>query len=120
MALKLKEKQNYSKALTSTLGATLLDDGCFFSVWAPLATSIIIHFYTFEEEPLGSVKLVERRGGFWFGCIEGVKAEDCYAIEAQGEEKPEAGLYFKAGRLLIDPYAKELNRTIIYNDSLYK
>ena len=120
MALKLKEKQNYSKALTSTLGATLLDDGCFFSVWAPLATSIIIHFYTFEEEPLGSIKLVERRGGFWFGCVEGVKAEDCYAIEAQGEDKPEAGLYFKAGRLLVDPYAKALNRPIIYNESLYK
>ena len=65
MALKLKEKQSYSKTLTSTLGATLLDDGCFFSVWSPLATSIVIHFYTFEEEPLGSVKLIERRGGFW-------------------------------------------------------
>ena len=119
MALRLQEDHFYNNTLSSKLGATLTPDGCFFCVWSPKATAIIIHFYTFDEESLGSVRLVERRGGFWYGFVEGVKEGDCYALEAHGEDAPEKGCYFKEGRLLLDPYTKALTRPLLNDESLY-
>ena len=101
------------------LGAVLFPDGCFFSVWAPNASDLIVHLYTKNEIKLGSFALGRKKGGIWFGFIKGVRAGDCYALEALGEYDPSRGLYFKAGRFLVDPYAKVLNKPFIYDDELY-
>ena len=101
------------------LGAVLFPEGCYFSVWAPDASDIVVHIYTKTEIKLGAISLGKKKGGIWYGLIKGVKAGYCYAYEALGEEKPEAGLYFKKGRFLADPYAKELNKPFLYNEDLY-
>lgn len=100
-------------------GVTIFPDGCYFRVWAPLASSIVVHIYTKNEIKLGAFSLAMQQGGSWYGFIKGVKPGDCYVYEALGEWAPEKGLYFKAGRYLVDPYAKALNKPFVYNSDLY-
>lgn len=102
-----------------TFGATLHANGCYFSVWAPEATSIRVHIYTLKEEKLGVVTLKERKRGAWFGFVEGVRENMCYAYEALGTYDPDNGLYFKEGHFLVDPYAKALNKAFNYSDDAY-
>lgn len=101
------------------LGAVPFPDGCFFSVWAPNASELVIHLYTKNEIKLGAFTLSKKKGGVWYGFIKGAKVGDCYALEAKGEDAPEKGLYFKEGRFLVDPYAKALNKAFVYNEDEY-
>ena len=77
------------------LGATPKNGGCYFAVWAPSASSIILHIYTKDEKEITSIPLKEKRGGVWYGFISGVSVGDLYAYEALGEYSPEKGLFFK-------------------------
>lgn len=101
------------------LGATLCPDGCYFSVWAPDAQEIVIHLYTKKDEKLGEFALQKKKGGVWYGLIKGAKAGDCYAIEAKGTEDPSRGFYFREGRFLVDPYARQLNKAFVYDEDRY-
>lgn len=100
-------------------GATLYPDGCYFSIWAPDAKEIVIHLYTKSETKLGAFTLQKKKGGVWYGFIKGAKAGDCYALEAKGENDPAKGYYFKEGRFLVDPYAKQLNKAFAYDEDMY-
>lgn len=108
-----------NRPITLSLGATLVDNGCFFAVWTPDAKGIVVHIYDENEVKLKTAKLLERKGGVWFGFVEGVQAGMCYALEALGTEQPEQGIYNKEGRLLLDPYSKALTRPVIFNEDLY-
>ena len=101
------------------LGATPKDGGCYFAVWAPNASSIILHIYTKDEKEICSIPLKEKRGGVWYGFVTGVSVGDLYAYEALGEYSPEKGLFFKKDRYLVDPYAKALSKPFIYNMNKY-
>lgn len=101
------------------MGATLFPDGCYFCIWAPDAKELVIHLYTKKEVKLGAFSLQKKKGGVWFGFIKGAKAGDCYALEAKGENDPAKGYYFKEGRFLVDPYAKQLNKAFEYDEDLY-
>lgn len=100
-------------------GATVFPDGCYFSVWSPLASDVVVHLYTKNEIKLGAFALGQKKGGVWYGFIKGVKPGDCYALEALGDWAPEKGLYFKAGHFLVDPYATAINKPFVYNAELY-
>ncbi|SPT71833.1 Glycogen debranching enzyme [Anaerobiospirillum thomasii] len=115
--LKLRSNIQFLHGLT--YGATPTEDGCYFVIWAPNATGIVIHFYTLTEHKLGAIELKERKGGKWIGFIEGAQVGMCYAIEALGEENIDKGYYFKKGRFLVDPYARALNRPFKYDEELY-
>lgn len=101
------------------LGASLVDGGCNFSVWAPEASSVTVVLYAQDETELSRVTLVEKNEGIWFGVITGVKAGQLYAYSVDGENNPAAGTSFDATKLLIDPYAKALNRPMIWNYDNY-
>lgn len=101
------------------LGATPAENGCFFSIWSPQAKEIIVHIYNHDEKELYKVSLPVRKGSVWYGFLPNVSVGDYYAIEALGEDDPEKGCFFKAGRLLTDPYAKAISKPFIYNHNEY-
>ena len=68
------------------LGASLVDGGCNFSVWAPEASSVTVVLYAQDETELSRVTLVEKNEGIWFGMITGVKAGQLYAYSVDGEK----------------------------------
>ncbi len=101
------------------LGASLRDRGCNFSVWAPEATKVTLILYTNDEQEICRFVLPEKNNGVWYGFVEGVKAGQLYAYSVDGVNAPKNGTAFDPEKLLIDPYAKRLNRTVIWNYDLY-
>ncbi len=102
------------------LGASLNDKGCNFAVYAPHADEIYIHIFDKEDHETLKFKLGERKGGIWYGFAEGIKAGDCYAIEAIGPDSPAEGNYYKRGRLLVDPYAQAISKPFVFDKDLYE
>jgi len=100
-------------------GVTIMKNGCFFSAWAPYAQKVVVHFFDKSEQEVSKVALSEKRGGAWFGFVEGVGPGDLYAYETIGDYDPENGLYYKEGHLLVDPYAKALSKPFIFTQDLY-
>ncbi|MBO6258836.1 MAG: glycogen debranching protein GlgX [Succinivibrio sp.] len=108
------------KSSVRSLGATAFADGCFFAVWAPEAESVCVHLFDKQDRELSCFALAEKNDGVWSGFRHGVKAGTCYALETRGKDDPEQGAYFRAGRYLVDPYAKVLSRPFSFDRTLYE
>ncbi|GGA70341.1 glycogen operon protein GlgX homolog [Neiella marina] len=116
----LKASFSVGKGNVFPLGATLTETGCNFAVRAPDAAQLAICLYDQNEQEICCVPLEHRSGDVWHGHIDGFKAGMMYGIRTKGEYKPEEGLYFDANKLLIDPYAKSLNRALNWSNRQYE
>jgi glycogen operon protein len=101
------------------LGAFVRDKGCNFSVWAPEATKVTLILYTDDEQEIVRFDLPEKHDGIWYGFVTGVKPGQLYAYSVDGANDPKGGLMFDPSKLLLDPYAKKLNRPQQWNYDLY-
>lgn len=101
------------------LGASLCDKGCNFSVWAPEAAKVTLVLYTNDEQEICRFDLQDKNNGIWYGFVEGVRAGQLYAYSVDGRYAPREGVAFDPKKLLIDPYAKKLNRPQIWNYDKY-
>ena len=102
------------------LGATATADGCFFCVYAPYADEIRVHIFDADDRELQAVTLENSKNGFRSGLVRGVGIGAFYAYEAIGIEDPSAGIYSKAGRYLVDPYAKVISRPFVFSEKSYE
>lgn len=103
----------------SPLGGSLRDGGCNFSVWAPEATGVHVVLFDNNEKEITRIKLEQKKEGVWYGFITNVKEGQLYAYSVDGPNVPDKGYCFDASKLLIDPYAKKLNRPVIWDYQLY-
>jgi len=101
------------------LGAFVRDKGCNFSVWAPEATRVTLILYTEDEQEIVRFDLPEKHDGIWYGFVTDVKPGQLYAYSVDGANDPKGGLMFDPSKLLLDPYAKKLNRPQQWNYDLY-
>ncbi|EGM78040.1 glycogen debranching enzyme GlgX [Rheinheimera sp. A13L] len=92
-----------------------------FSVYAPDASSLwLCLFCPDTEEPLAEIEFFARTGDVWHLHVEGIQAGTLYGLRATGVCQASSGLVFDRNRLLIDPYAKQLNRALVWNERLYQ
>lgn len=100
-------------------GATLSQDGCNFAIYAPDAEEVFICLFDNHENPLAQIALTQRTQSKWFGMISGVNSEHLYGIRLRPKRSrqthPDSGL----NKLLIDPYARALNRPLQWDETLY-
>ena len=101
------------------LGSLLTKTGCNFAVRSPLAEQVAICFYDEQEHEIACFPLPRRSGAVWHGHFSGLTAGMLYGFRAKGEYAPERGLFFDANKLLIDPYAKSVNRPLNWNKNQY-
>ncbi|MFT6267803.1 MAG: glycogen operon protein [Alphaproteobacteria bacterium] len=101
-------------------GATLNDEGCNFAIYAPDAEEVFICLFDKDEQVLAQVALQERSQSKWFGIITNVTHDHLYGIRLRPKKNrrihPDSGI----SKLLIDPYAKSLNRPLQWQPSLYQ
>jgi len=107
------------------LGATLsdpADDSCWnFAVFAPEASALTLCLFQPDtEELLSEVGLTGRTGQVWHLQVAGIARGTLYAFKAAGPQHTDAGLVFDSERMLLDPYVKKLNRTLSFNERLYR
>lgn len=101
-------------------GATLGDVGCNFAIYAPDAEEVFICLFDNQERPLAQIALQERSQSKWFGTITNVTHEHLYGIRLRPKKNRQTHPDSAVTKLLIDPYAKALNRPLNWDAKLYK
>lgn len=85
---------------TTPMGATLVDGGATFRVWAPHAEAVYVTNGEGPADPPPEAGALSRLGDDWAGFVPGVKNRDRYRFWIQG--KADSGPK-------RDPYARELD-----------
>lgn len=117
----MSDRYRISAGYPEPLGATLTDSGCNFAVHAPQAAVVTLCFFHGDtEEPLSEMVLPVKTGKVWHGHIADVSAGMLYGYRVEGPESPQHGDRFDAQKLLIDPYARCLNRPASWSARQYK
>lgn len=102
------------------LGATLQSDGCNFSVYAPDAEDVIICLFDKNEQSLAQITLQQRVQSRWFGFISNVSTDHLYGLRVKPKSSRRVHPESSINKLLIDPYAKSLNRPLNWSSHLYE
>ncbi|MEP2653313.1 MAG: glycogen debranching protein GlgX [Paraglaciecola sp.] len=103
------------------LGATLNDSGCNFAVHCPDAEVVeICLFDSRTEKQISCIPIPAKTGKIWHCFIRGVDAGQLYGFRLHGDNNSHNGLMFDPKKLLIDPYAKVLNRPLFWDAKKYQ
>ncbi len=96
-------------------GAHIRGEATAFAVRAPDATAVTLCLFDGEAER--QVPMA-RAGDHWTVTVAGVGAGQRYGYRADGAYDPGAGRWFDPAKLLVDPYAVELDRRFAYDAGL--
>ncbi|WP_034474511.1 glycogen debranching protein GlgX [Aestuariibacter salexigens] len=103
------------------LGTLLSEKGCNFAVHCPDATQVYLClFHPDTEEQTAKIPLPLKTGSIWHGFVYDIQPGQLYGFRSDGKYKPRAGMLFDVDKLLIDPYARELNRPAVWNARQYE
>lgn len=94
--------------------------GTNFAVYAPEAENVQLCLFDSDENQLAKIDMPGKKGRVWHVFVEGVKPGQLYGYRVSGQYSPENGLFHDPNKLLIDPYAKKLNRAVCWNERLYQ
>jgi len=104
---------------TASLGATLTPEGCDFALYSETASAVSVSVFDDEgQHEVARIKLNGPRNNVFSANIAGIKAGTRYGVRADGEFDPGQGLYFDPEKLLVDPYAKRLDRAFVHDQRL--
>jgi glycogen debranching enzyme len=101
--------------VTSRLGAHVADGQTRFAVRAPLAEGIDLCLFEGDAErrlPMA------RAGDIWALELVGDLTGQPYGYRAHGTYAPDRNLWFDPAKLLVDPYATELDRRFVQHPRL--
>ncbi len=102
------------------LGPSQTLTGWNFSVFAPDATAVALCLFCADtEEELFSLPFLARTGDYWHLAVDGLPDGTLYLLKVEGPSLPEQGLTFDGSHLLIDPYVRQLNRPLVFNERLW-
>ena len=101
--------------MTAPLGVTVADGGTTFAVRAPDAEQVWLCLFDGAQERRHAM---QREGEVWTVTMPGDLAAASYGYRADGEWAPEQGRWFDPAKLLVDPYARELDRRFVQDPRL--
>ena len=101
--------------MSDELGARVSGKGTFFAVRAPLAEGVWLCL--FEEGDERRIAMT-RSDDVWHCRLAGDLSGARYGYRAEGEWAPEHGRWFDPAKLLVDPYAFEIDRRFVYDSKL--
>ncbi|MBS0001244.1 MAG: glycogen debranching protein GlgX, partial [Cyclobacteriaceae bacterium] len=103
------------------LGATYDGQGVNFALFSENATGVELCLFENEKDQFEKhrIQFNERTHHSWHAYIPGLKPGQLYGYRVHGPFAPGKGHRFNANKLLIDPYARSLNRTMRWHHSLY-
>ncbi|OSZ66990.1 glycogen debranching enzyme GlgX [Sphingomonas sp. IBVSS1] len=92
-------------------GATVSGGATQFRVRSPRATALWLCLD-------GTRIAMQRDGDDWLASVAGDLTGQAYGYRAEGQWRPEAGLWFDPAKLLVDPYAIELDCRFVQHPDL--
>lgn len=102
--------------MTPTLGAHVAANTTRFAVRAPKARAVWLCLV----DPAGNERRIplDRVDDIWFAELPGDLSGTRYGYRADGDWAPERRCWFDAAKLLVDPYAVELDRRFVQHPDL--
>jgi glycogen debranching enzyme len=100
------------------LGVTVTRDGVHVAVYSRHAKTLYFCLFNGDKE-VDRIAL-KRDGDFHFAQIAGVKTGQQYGLRADGQSDRAKGHCFDVSKLLIDPYAKAIDRHADWHPDLAK
>ncbi|HSE67204.1 MAG TPA: alpha-amylase family glycosyl hydrolase, partial [Gemmatimonadales bacterium] len=103
------------------LGATWDGLGVNFALFSERATRVELCLFEHADAPRESLRLElpEQTDQIWHGYVVGILPGQLYGFRVYGPYEPAAGLRFNPNKVLLDPYAKAIGRTIRWDDVMY-
>ena len=102
------------------LGAHANDGGTNFALYSPAAERVDLCLFdasgSIEQQRLS---LPARTGDVWHGQLEAAGPGLVYGYRVHGPYAPHDGHRFNANKLLLDPYARELVGSFVWNDAVF-
>lgn len=92
------------------LGASITSYGVNFAVFSSSAEAIDVFLFDENENEIGCFPLLYKFGNIFHGHISELKEGMLYSLRVYGEDDPKNGNKFNPNKLLLDPYALEINR----------
>jgi len=90
------------------LGATADASGTNFAVYSSVADSIELCLFDGDGTQTEIAQLPESSDGVWHGYVPGCVPGQRYGYRVHGPYDPANGLRCNAGKLLLDPYARQI------------
>ncbi|MGE7367630.1 glycogen debranching protein GlgX [Neorhizobium sp. NPDC001467] len=93
------------------LGATLSETGATFAIWSSTAKKLALCLFDAEgKTETARHALTRDKDDIHHITLPGITPGQRYGFRAQGTYDPDRGLWFDPSKLLVDPYARELDR----------
>lgn len=99
---------------SARLGAVADAEGVNFCVFSAHAEAIEVCLFD-ENDKETRVVLPSRTGDIWHGHIKGICVGQRYGLRAHGPWAPHDGHLFNPAKLLIDPYARAIDRRLVWD-----
>ena len=97
------------------MGVTVIGKGANVAVMSSHATQIFFCVFDGKDKEISRTILSGREGDVHFAFVHGVMVGTKYGLRADGPWQPEAGLLFDVSKLLLDPYAIQIDRAFHYD-----
>jgi glycogen operon protein len=124
--MSIPPKKRYGELVTQKgraypLGATFDGCGVNFALYSAHATKVEVCFFDGIKARRESLRipLLQKTNHVWHVYVEGLQAGQLYGFRVHGAYDPDHGLRFNPRKLLLDPYAKAVARSVKHVDSLY-
>jgi isoamylase len=103
------------------LGATWDGQGTNFALFSEGGTKVELCLFDSRDSKKESqqIELLERTDQVWHIYLEGVGPGQLYGYRVHGPYEPANGLRFNPNKVLLDPYAKAIGRTLEWDDDLF-
>ena len=103
------------------LGATWDGAGVNFAIFSENATRVELCLFDSPEAAAERtrVPLIEQTDMIWHCYLRDVRPGQLYGYRVHGAHTPEQGHRFNSAKLVLDPYAKGIGRTVRWDDSLF-
>ncbi len=103
------------------LGATWDGAGVNFAVYAEHATRVELCLFdsSAAEKESSRIPLPERTDMIWHGYFPDVQPGQLYGYRVHGPYEPKEGHRFNPNKVVFDPYAKAVGRSLKWHDALF-
>jgi glycogen operon protein len=103
------------------LGATWDGVGVNFAIFSEHATRVELCLFDSPEDETESltIPLTEQTDMVWHGYLPDVRPGQLYGYRVHGPYVPSRGYRFNPNKIIMDPYAKVVGRTVQWDDALF-
>ncbi len=102
------------------LGAHWDASGVNFALYSLHATAVDLLLFEDRGKHLSqTLRLPDKTGPVWHGYVPGLQPGQFYAYRVHGPFDPARGHRFNPNKVLLDPYAKEIGRPLVWDASLF-